>query len=409
MARASTRTLLPLDTYARLMGINPVFFNGGGPIQLTGSIIFPTENANNTIWPQYSWQNHDQVSREELAAEIARAEHDVMEFLHFSPAPDWVEDEIYDFPLHYATEVGQNYIDVTGNDAGVPLRMKKFIATGRRKSTFLNTYGVVYTDPDGDGWSELATITVPLTTNTDLYSYKVYFAGYSDDTWEIRPARSKTIVGANIVITFWTWMMVEPTLWEEFATEDNVGKSIDMGNMASFVGRVDVYQVMNDESKPGCEFISSIVGGGTIHQDGYLYLKQGETDVVIPVSADWNAVTGLWDVVSYPTDASHLHLWYYAGARMPNLNKSYDYLSDSMALAISQIATARLERAYYANTNATALAENLRQDMAMPPPGRYRAIPKDLLTNPFGTKEGEWRAWRYVRNFAERVMGSAVI
>lgn len=409
MARASTPTLLPLDTYCRLMGISPVNFNGGGPIPLATRLLFPIENASNCIWPQYSWQNHDQVCREELGQEISLAENGVKEFLKFSPSPDWIVGEMYNLPLHYAPEVGRNYIDTAGLDASINLRMGKFIASGQRKSTFLNTYGVVYSDVDGDGWSETATVTIPLTANTDYYSYKVYFSGYSgNDTWEIRPAKSKAIVGNNMVIKFHTWMMVDPDLWEAFATDENIGKSIDMSDMNSFVVSVDAYQVVNDETQPGCQFVTPLVGGGQDVQNGYLYLKDSH-NIVVPVAADYNAATGLWETASYPADARYVRVWYYAGARMQNLNRSYDYISDSMALAISQITTARLERPFYANTNATTLAENLRYDMSSPEVGRYRAMPADLLTNPFGTKEGEWRAWRYVRNFAERVMGSAVV
>lgn len=412
MARASTPTIMPLDSYARLLGINPVHFNGGGPIQLPTKLLFPMENASNNIWPQYSYQNHDQVCREELAQQISFAEIEIERWLKFSPAPRWYEDQMYDLPMHYATEVGKNYMDAAGWDAGIPLEYGKFIETGRRKSTFLNTYGVIYSDPDADGWNELATVTLPATTNTDLYTYKIYFSGYSgDETWEIRPAKTKAIVGANVVITFPSWIMVEPYLWEEFASDDESGKSIDMTIPGNFVGRVDAYQVENDPTQPGCEFVTAVGGGGHTTQDGYLYLKSNDhgQNMVVPVAADYNATTGLWEPAEYPIDAQYLRLWYYAGTRMPNLNKSYDYLSDSMALAIAELTTARLERPFYANTNATTLAENLRQDLAMSPQGRFRMMPKDLLDNPFGSKEGEWRAWRYVRNFAQRVMGSAVI
>lgn len=410
MARASTRTLMPLDTYARLMGINPVHFNGGGPIQLATSVLFPMENASNNIWPQYAYQNHDQVCREELGSEIARAEDEIRKWLKYSPAPDWFEDQVYDLTLHYLPEAGQNYIDSAGYDVGIPLRYGKFIETGRKKSTLLGSVAVAYSDPDTDGFKELATVTIPATTNVDLYTYKVYFSGtLGDDTWEIRPALTKLKVGANIVMTFRSWLFVDPDLWEQFPTDESNGKSIDMTVTANFVANVDVYQVENDPTQPGCVFFSPAAGGGYATQNGYLYQKEGTPNVVVPVAADYNAVTGLWEVADYPTDAQYIRLWYYAGARMTNLNKSYDYLSDSMALAISQLTTARLERPFYANTNATSLAEDLRQDLAMPPQGRFRMMPADLLTNPFGSKEGEWRAWRYVRNFAERVMGCAVI
>ena len=46
MPVAGTRTLLSIDRYAQIMGINPLFFNQGGQVNTSdGKVIFPHSSA----------------------------------------------------------------------------------------------------------------------------------------------------------------------------------------------------------------------------------------------------------------------------------------------------------------------------------------------------------------------------
>ena len=99
MSRASTPTLLSLDRFARILGMNPVHFSGAA-----GPMYWPEIGNCDDIWPQYSWQHdYEFVSREELATVIAEAEYDIKEELGFSPAPTWESEEVhwFDAPEKY--------------------------------------------------------------------------------------------------------------------------------------------------------------------------------------------------------------------------------------------------------------------------------------------------------------------
>ena len=85
MSRAETITSLPLDTWARLIGIYPVHFAG---VVLTGGGFSCT-----SAWHQHSWQDFDSASREEIAEAIARAEADIEHALGYRLLPTWEEEE----------------------------------------------------------------------------------------------------------------------------------------------------------------------------------------------------------------------------------------------------------------------------------------------------------------------------
>ena len=50
MSRAETCTLLSLDRFAKMFGINPVHFSGAG-----GSDIFPLKDGCSDVWFQRSY------------------------------------------------------------------------------------------------------------------------------------------------------------------------------------------------------------------------------------------------------------------------------------------------------------------------------------------------------------------
>lgn len=399
MAISSTKTLLSLDRYCTIMGINPVHFNGGGSVSLiSGKTLFPIENASNLVWPQFNWQNHDQVSRDELAVAISNAENEIKSYVGFSVSPDWEENVRYD--MNHSFRPGY-----ASYSSAVNLTTRKFISGGRKLSTKLGAYSVTLTDVDTDGWKEIATVTFPVGTDTDLFKYKIKFVGRDE---EIRPAKTKQIIGANVVVTFNRWMLVSPLLWEAFETDDTAGKSIDMSVDANFVTTVDVYYETNDATKSHCDF-NLFENGVTSIQGGYSLLSSG--DNIISVSpGSYNSITGLWEYSCMDmSDAICMNLWYYAGARTQNLNKFFDYMPDQIATAISYLATARLERPFNSNTNTTSLSEELRTDVSEPLVGKFRLISMKLLESPFGTKRGEILAYNYLKNFSKKIMGSAVI
>jgi hypothetical protein len=404
MARASVPTLLSLDRYAKIMGINPMAFNGGNQISLANNnILFPIDNAQNQIWPQYSWQNADQVSREELAQQIWVAEEDIARFLGFYSAPKWVEEEVHALEYNNRREQGVAGADLRYFKPGVHLRYKKLIRPGRRLATYVDNPRVVYTDVDGDGWDERATVSCNLPAGASILDAKVYFHGQSgNQEWEIRPVRTKTLAGVVATWTFDSWLLVDPDLWEAYPTNESDGKVIDIVPDTNCVADVDVYLETNDFTQASVVFYNTdFVDGHIDTQNGFLSSKQGNFDWVIPVPADYNAVTGAWEITDYSciNEFDNLKLWYYAGniERTGVFGRYGDYLSDHFAVTIAYLATARLDRVFYANNNATSFAARLMKDAAFDEDGKQLYNTEEIQNNPFGTKEGEVRAYRRLR------------
>ena len=188
-------TLLSLSGYAQIMGINPVHFMGATASSIG---VFPIQggggsNSCNDLWHRYSWQWADSVSHYDLAEAIQQAEYDIARELGYWMAPMWISQEVHQYPRHHRQDVyrvgGRN---VRGQMNSIKTNFAKIIAGGRRNvDTKLGTATVAggslaYTDEDGDGFAETATVELA-TTLTDETQIKVYFTDtLGAQEWEIR-------------------------------------------------------------------------------------------------------------------------------------------------------------------------------------------------------------------------------
>lgn len=431
MALASTPTLLSLDRYAQIMGINPVHFNRGSSDN-SDNTVFPLSGNNcNDLWAKYSWQNADSVSWEELAVEIANAEDEIASIIGYYPAPKWIAQEVTPFERHHRRDLWRFYgRGVRGERVSVQCKFGKFIQGGQRGVTLVGTATVlggtlVYSDVDGDGYDETATITLA-TTLTDACEIKVYFAGHSGvQEYEIRPARTKTIAGGNVVLTFYAWQLFDPDLWEEFPpSPDGRLTAINIYTAANYVQSVDVYREFNDfsqtaatfywESRPTNltvdSFCTSCSGTGCpacslTSQDGCLHVRDTELGIVVPVPAEYDADNAQWSqsVFTICRDPDLVKLYYYAGEydnRWLAGNRC-DPLSQFWAQTIAWLATARLERPVCSCGNLAALYKKLQLDLALVDDTSYNVDPTDLA-NPLGTRFGEVQAWRRINKLVGR-------
>src|SRR5687768_3923733 len=93
-------TLLSLNRYARVMGIDPAHFNG-----LASATIFPLVNKCSDIWFRWDWQASDSVSWESLAQQIKIAEDDIKAYCRYSPAPDYEAVDNRPWPSHHRHDI----------------------------------------------------------------------------------------------------------------------------------------------------------------------------------------------------------------------------------------------------------------------------------------------------------------
>lgn len=422
-------TLLSPARFAKLFGIGPLHFWGATAVSLSPA-VFPTGSSCGDIWPQHDWQNYDQVSREALAYAIRDAEEDIKNAVGFWPAPVWcVETELYprDF---YRTAMMQTR-DVRGFSRGILTDVGRIIGGGKRAVTLLGscdtaTASLAYTDDDGDGFSETATITLA-TTLTSVEGIKVYHAGHSGAIeWEVRPLRSKSISGGTLTIILDSWLLIDPELYDDFPTDEGF-TAIDVSTTANFVTSVDVYYEYNDTSDATAVFrwesaegsCSCGLCGGTgcavcteTTQDGCLQVRDGENGMVVPHPASYS--DGSWALTEYSVCRApdRVDLYYYAGEIAQDyLNgRTYDPLSDNWAWMIAWIAAARLERPPCSCSRHANFFDHLREDLsASPQGGGSYAFAMDALDNPFGVHRGEVMAWRRVKHLIKKRPRTALI
>lgn len=418
-------TLLSLARYAKIMGLTPPHF-----WQAAGATYFPVLGSCSDVWYQYSWQNDDQVSRYDLAITIQDAEREIASVLGYWPAPMWTSKEMHPYPRNYRRETFGNGRNVRGLFKSIEADYGRFIAAGRRAVSAVSTaVNVAYSDPDGDGFNELATVSAA-TSLTDACEIKVYHLGKSgQQEWEIRPARSKAISGGTFTATFDAWLFIDPDLQ---AVLDNQAEAINLENSSNYVAQVDIYREYTDFTQASAEFswepkpYNSLVTtfctscGGTgcvacenTTQTGCLHVRDVESGILVPTPATYDSDNAQWNGAAWTEcrEPETVKLWYYSG----DIDEQYlrgascEALSQYFAQAIAWLATARIERPICACNNAHTLAMELRKDMAFSDDNGSFIMSEEELANPFGTKKGEVMAWRRIRRLSEIIPGVATV
>lgn len=425
------RTCLSLPRYAQILGINPVHFQGA-----VGNAVWPMEgNACSNIWPRHSWQNSDQISHEDLARAIKEAEDEIEAFIGYPLCPTWYTNENHRYPQHHRPDAyGLLGRDVRNLRKSVKTKHAKVIAPGRRLTTLLGTAttvggSLVYSDEDGDGFYETATVSLStaLADTQDMCEVKAYFSGMSAaQEWEIRSAKSKSISSGTITLVFDSWLLIDPELQSAPPTTDGYS-AIDISSIVNFVTEVDIYLETNDNTDTSAQFFwepcneqifcASCGGAGCTEctfttQNGCLLVRDVENGYVVPSPAAYDSNTGTWIRSEYSVyrDPDQVKIWYYAGDMDEAFlsGDSCDPLSHFFAQPIAWIATCRLEREFCQCGNVTALAEHWRVELTHQGESSH-LFDFNLLDAPFGTKRGELMAFKRLSMLGKRKVSSGVI
>lgn len=447
MAVASTPTLLSLDRFSMLLGISPAHFSQG-----FAQTIFPTGGQCGQVYFQYDWQAPDRVSREAIAYAIDEAEREIGYVLGYPVAPTWVAQEVHPFQRQlwkrrtpvFMRHGGDADRDATGAPFSVKTTWAKVISGGRRAVDLVGTAvahspavpgdTLVYSDADGDGYLETATVNlaVPAGMSVPYVSeIKAYYPGHSGAReWEIRPARTRTYTGILVTLTFWSWQLIPWLLLEAFPNSNTPLGAIDLTLPASRLASVDVYQEYNDPLQPSAQFLWERRGGecgdfacvcGGVGcslcalktQDGCISIRDAEMGVVVPRPATYDTATAQWNNAAWSEcrNPDQVKLWYYSGLMSDRAlsGEQDDPLGHQLAQAIAWLATARLDKNFCGCSNVQLLSADLRSDLTLITGGESHSWPQAQLDNPFGTRKGEVMCWQRIRHLVEnKVVGFAV-
>ena len=301
----------------------------------------------------------------------------------------------------------------------------QFISGGIDGKTLIEAgAAVVYTDADGDGYPETATISVA-TTVTDPQEIALYFTGQNAaDGFEIRPLldpitrlRSVTIAAGVVTIVCAREQLVDLDLWNAL---DPVG--VDGNVDANFVATIDVYRHRNDPQQQvtflwgprnsGCD-CGATTCPSCAHstQVGCLIANDYESGLVRFNAATFNSSDETFTQAAFAVGRTpdNVRAWYYAGLRdnrqiAPNLE-----MSDEWARAVTYLSMTYLTRPLCDCSNVQNLIKRMTTDLAeeasTPSASLSFQTNGDELSNPFGSMRGAVQAWRQIR---EEKIGVAV-
>ena len=228
MARASINTLLPLDSWAELLGYDRYHFNN---IFVSDCKVGDNCGA---FWHQTTEQS-DYVSRESLAYAIMNAEIMISDYVGYNLLPSWDQEELSPEPYYNPRYKSNFTTQLTPKSLQVGKR--HLIAAGiMAKEVIEEDVLITRVDKDGDGFAETVQVFIDLSL-VNLQEVRVYYPlEEGSDEWEIRPLKVYTDR-----IEFPVWLIVKRQLIEEICPEPLDGKDTNI-----YLEEVDVYRVFND-------------------------------------------------------------------------------------------------------------------------------------------------------------------
>lgn len=396
MARASTPTKLPLDTFAKYMGFHPLHFN---------QIVFGNQTYCDNIVFQHEWQTADKVSREEIARAIAEAESKIENALKYRLIPSWEVDEWRGTPKQVVGYIN-NHSNLVQAEWG-------YLISGGIKSSSVEeaSASIVWSDEDSDGYFETGTVTASVVAVNPEEIHAFYPGKDGDEAWEIRPI-DVTISSGVATITFRRELAVNPDLLDRLDIED---AEADGTNNADFLSTIDVYRIYNDPQtqatlmwEPYAGLCGTCNGSGceacaySVQTACLLLHGNPRQSILHYTPADWDSEEETFTPATWMAGRNPeiVRLFYYAGWR----NKSLRYtnrMDPQWERTVAYMAAALLDRPPCDCVKGNW--ERWRQDLTLAQGSADGSVglgffrqPEGTLDNPFGTTRGEVNAWRQV-------------
>lgn len=403
MAIATTPTKLPLATWAKILGMHPLHFEG---------VAFTPKNRGAALCDQalfqHSWQEPDRTGREEIAQAIADAENMLELQLGWRLIPTWESDEWVRIARPGQPELNiTNARDLRGYASVVKASWSKILTGGREAKTLMGAaQAITWSDEDSDGYDETGTVTINAGVAVAC-EIEVYYPGHDGDpAYQIRPAKVVVASGAA-TITFRRELCVVEDILNALTAEPADPIADD-----DFLTEVDVYRHWNDPadqvqllwSPRGCNVC---LGNGCslcayTAQSGCLHLRSTPDGAILgwsPGEYDPDTDTFQPRPLKGPGAPDLARLYYQAG-HVAKTGCPMD-MDRAWARTVTYLSLSLLDRP---GCDCTANVWAFwRQDMGISSGGDQDAVfggatRQYSAGNPFGTRRGAVYAWDRVRD-----------
>lgn len=400
MARSNIKTWLPLDEFARIIGLSPLAFNQLTPIS--------KNNVCGDIFFQFDWQHSDRVGRDTIAQAIFDAEQEMAREAGFNLMPDWTVAERLQYPSPSVPELYGTGVNVRFRPKSVELEKGHVLYGGvRAKSLIQAGAAVVRSDLDVDGYQETCTVTVA-TALTDVNEIHAFYpAKDGDDGWEIRPIKV-AFSGGNAVITFYAWQISAANQMDALDPDP-----LDYAAAASYETTVDIYRVYNDpstqvqfmwEQDPDCCGTCSACQLGT--QAGCFHIRDERLGFVVPAPGTYDSRENEFTAQEFSScrEPDQVRFWYVSGYLNPRDTRPYAELSNYWKTAIAYFAASKFERPVCGCSNVNQFIDKWRRDSAFSSheEGGF-TVTAEIAANRLGTSQGALYAWRKINHPGIRV------
>ncbi len=412
--RELPRTLLPLDRWAQIIGLDPRHFR-----QITTSVNPATTCAQ--VWKQYSWQEADQVGRYDVADTIQQAERTIAQYLGYKLLPVWEVNERQRTPKPGNAELLRyGGTGLRGFPLSVLANWGHFVEGGVEAKVIEpngSAVAVTYSDVDLDGYFETATISFA-TTVTDEEEFAVFYPGEAGaDKWEIRPLNTVVISAGTAMITMSKHQLVNPGLIEALAPAAVAAAGIAVD--PNFLSTVDVYRRYNnpngqltliwDPTNFFCDVCSTTSGTccpvcGQTTQEGCLMPKDYLASLLMYRAATFEDDEWTGATFTCGRNPDQLLMNYRAGLE----DKTQDWpklqMSPQWERAVSYYALALLDRPICDCTPINGLSDYWREDLSRQSPGGGAfQLSTTVLDSPLGTRRAEIHVWNMIKEQGRRL------
>lgn len=320
-----------------------------------------------------------QSDRDEIAEALAVAWDELATHLHYFPRPAWTTERI---------ALGRNPIYELQQ---LRTTFGHLIALGSRATTLIDdAVTVTYSDADGDGINDTATVSV--TTAVDTDEIQVFFRtadgapAAADERYQIEPL-TLSASGGTVTITGPMALFASPSaLWAfEYESPNFVNPNAGSPSTAAdFVTAVDVYQVTTDPT--GAVTLLSDrwpKDALTTNATGFDQTTAGAQIVDAELGLVRVRPTTCADCVGPP---QYVDIAYYSGKALHN-----GRMDTALETALIRLANTYMPMELCSFCNATT---RLWQDDNQPVPQSR----DKLQSSPFGSLNGQVYAWRIVKS-----------
>jgi len=406
----AANTLLSLNEWASILGIDLFTFNQIGSGFPSGSSIGVDSGSCNNVWFNEEWQFNN-ISRSEVAKAIANAEDMLAKRLGFYPAPKFIYQEKHQYPIPRtpyawgggAWSWGWGFPYALPKVPSVQLNFTKVLGGGILARTFIadtinltlidSTTGIAAVAP---AINDMFTCSVA-TTITDTSEIGAYFRAADrspinnaiTETWRVRPI-DVSITGGVATITGHSSLLVKPQL------ETIVNPvALDVTIATNFVSQLSVYRVYRDDistDSQGIAFWENLTDNCA--DDPPCTLSEASLCI-----GDRNGSRG--QVFVGFTEADCCLNWrnpdqvlinYLSGERLVNNRINPDY-----ARQIAYLAASLLPSESCGCQRSDRLINYWREDVTNPPNDQApRMLTEHELRSPFGFTRGSLYVWNRI-------------